>query len=178
MTETVRRPGHNNERKSAGGKNQPQIGMRRVQNAALFALQRPELASAIYDSNVWKQRYCSDNADGKNHRCALEFASFYRNHNPSETNSEGDEGVEVKRLNREQRYNRRQDRRPDPARLKRQLPNQGEDEDDTHHAEAVRPQRIAIANRHGSGREHCQWPKRRRPAFVDPTTAQPDRADE
>src|SRR5437870_6751294 len=110
--------------------------MRRVQNAALFALQRPELASAIYDSNVWKQRYCSDNADGKNHRCALEFASFYRNHNPSETNSKGDGGVEVKRLNREQRYNRRQDHRSGPARLKRQLPNQGEDEDDTHHAEA------------------------------------------
>src|SRR6266446_115474 len=155
----ARRPGHNDERKSAGGKNQPQIRMRRVQNAALFALQRPELASAIYDSNVWKQRYCSDNADRKNHRCALEFASFYRNHNPSETNSEGDKGVEVKRLNREQRYNRRQDHRSDPARLKRQLPNQGEDEDDTDHAEAVRPQRIAIANRHGSGREQLRVAK-------------------
>src|SRR5207237_5074310 len=97
--------------------------MRRVQNAALFALQRPELASAIYDSSVRNQRYCSDNADGKNHRCALEFASFYRNHNPSETNSEGDEAAEVKRLKPEQRYNRRQDHRSDPA-LKRQLPNQ------------------------------------------------------
>src|SRR5207253_9859060 len=63
---------------------------------------------------------------------------------PYTTLFRSDEAVEIKRLNREQRYNRRQDHRSDPARLKRQLPHQGEDEDDTHHAEAVRPQRIAI----------------------------------
>src|SRR6266571_1556758 len=173
MTKTVRRPEHNNERKNAGDRNQPQIGMRRAQNAALFALQRPELASAIYDSNVWKQRYCSDNADRKNYRCALDFASLNRDNNAGETNSESDQGVEVKRLNREQRYNRRQDHRSDPAYLKRQLPNQGEDDYDADHAKPVRSQRIAIANRHGSGRKHRQRPKRRRPAFVDPTTTQP-----